>query len=100
MLNPDSKREGASRRGRSGTPLGADLGNDSPHRNSCSSLSEIDSPAKTDHSFSETLLRLAKHCSPLQSLRARHALPVSLSSPHYSLDDANLEGSVRAEFEI
>ena len=60
--------------------LGADLGNDSPHRNSCSSLSDIDSPSKTDHSLSETLLRWHKHCSPLQPLRARHVLPVSLSS--------------------
>ena len=53
MLNPDSKREGTSRRGRSGgRGLGAGLGNDSPHRNSCSSLSDID--------FSETLLRWAQ----------------------------------------
>jgi hypothetical protein len=61
MLNPDSKGEehraevAVERRG-----LGADLGNDSPHRNSGSSLSDIDSPSKTDHSFSETLLRLAQ----------------------------------------
>ena len=81
MLNPDSKREGTSRRGRSGgRGLGAGLGNDSPHRNSCSSLSEIDSPAKTDHSFSETLLGLAKHCSPLQRSVPAMSFPVSLSS--------------------
>jgi len=70
MLNPDSKREGASRRGRSGT-----LGFRSGHRerfsapSSCSSLSDIDSPSETNHSCSETLLRWA------QTLQAASAAP-------------------------
>jgi hypothetical protein len=41
-----------------------------------------------------------KHCSRLQPLRARLVLPVSFSFSHFSLDNANLEGLVRAEFEI
>ena len=75
-------------------------GNVSPHRKSCSSLSYIDSPSETDHSFSETLLRWAQ---TLQSASAAPSLPCPPGEPLlpiYSLDDANLEGLVRAEFEI
>jgi len=39
--------------------LGADLGNDFPHRDSCSSSSDIDSASENDYAFSGTLLRKA-----------------------------------------
>src|SRR5262245_25867056 len=101
MLNPDSKGEehraevAVERRG-----LGADLGNDSPHCNSCSSLSDIDSPSKTDHSFSETLLRWAQTLQSPSAAPCPPCPPCEPLLPHYSLDDANSEGLVRAEFEI
>ena len=96
MLNPDSKREGASRRGRSGTPgfsLGAHIGNDSPRRNSCSSLSDIDSPSKTDHSFSETLLRWAQ---TLQSAFSRFVPANRMSWPPFRTGTCGLVGSYRS----
>jgi len=40
---------------------GAHIGNDSPHRDSCSFSSDIDSASENDYSFSGTLLRWPKH---------------------------------------
>src|SRR5215475_3809020 len=80
--------------------LGAHIENDSQHRHSCSSLSDIDSPSKTDHSFSETLLRWAQTLQSASAAPCPSCPPCEPLLPHYSLDDANLEGLVRAEFEI
>src|SRR6516165_10029012 len=48
---------------------GAHIGKDSPHRDSCSSSSDIDSPSENDYSFSGTFFDGHKHCSRLQPLR-------------------------------
>jgi hypothetical protein len=74
MLNADSKREGASRRGRSGT-----LGSRSGHRERFSapqlmelmvSSSDIDSPLRLITLFLKSVFDGRKRCRQLQPLRA------------------------------
>src|SRR5262249_30192384 len=77
----------------------AHIGNDSPHRDSCSSSSDIDSPSENDYSFCGTLLQWAQTLQSASAAPCPPCPPCEPLLPRYSLDNANLEGLVRAEFE-